>query len=85
MELFKLFHEDILEELSIFKCVKQLFSVNKLSFSSLLFYKAKPVVVNTTPVRMSVPLVSAQTVKQVSITPLLSVSPKQEFTSRIES
>ena len=85
MELFKLFHEDILKELSIFKCVKQLFSVNKLSFSSLLFYKAKPVVVNTTPVRMSVPLVSAQTVKQVSITPLLSVSPKQEFTSRIES
>ena len=54
-----------------------LFSENKLSFLPF-FSKAKPVVVNTTPVRMSVPLVSAQTVKQVSVTELVfPVSPKQ--------
>ena len=54
-----------------------LFSENKLCFLPF-FSKAKPVVVNTTPVRMSVPLVSAQTVKQVSVTELVfPVSPKQ--------
>lgn len=77
MEFFKLSHEDILRELSILNVLNTIFCKQTVLLLPP-FYKAKPVVVNTTPVRMSVPLVSAQTVKQVSITSLLlSVSPKQ--------
>uniref|UniRef100_A0A8C5XCW8 Protein lin-54 homolog n=1 Tax=Microcebus murinus TaxID=30608 RepID=A0A8C5XCW8_MICMU len=45
------------------------------STNSQPLQQAKPVVVNTTPVRMSVPIVSAQTVKQVSITKLSQHQP----------
>ncbi|XP_039614761.1 protein lin-54 homolog isoform X2 [Polypterus senegalus] len=44
------------------------------STNSLSLQQAKPVVVNTTPVRMSVPIVPAQTVKQVVPKPLNTTS-----------